>query len=271
MRVAILGPIEVESAPVGGARLRWLLVRLALATGRAVTVEELTTALWPDDPPADPGNALQSLISRLRRCLPEATAVVSLPGGYRLDADTDAAEFDRLTAQARREAGPAARAALLRRALGLWRGTALGEVAAAPFAAGYATRLEESRLSATEERIAADLTLLTGPGPKDREPDGGAQDPPADGDGGLVSELGPVSELGGLTARHPLRERLHALRIKALHAAGRRAEALAAFEACRRRLADELGADPGPEVREAHLHALRTEPARPARTNLRAP
>ncbi|WP_219467936.1 AfsR/SARP family transcriptional regulator, partial [Nonomuraea rhizosphaerae] len=92
MRVAILGPLEVESAAISGARLRLLLVRLALAAGRTVTVEELADALWPEERPADPANALQSLVSRLRRALPEPSALVSAPGGYRLDADTDAGE-----------------------------------------------------------------------------------------------------------------------------------------------------------------------------------
>ncbi|MBE1583042.1 hypothetical protein ACFPOI_58585 [Nonomuraea angiospora] len=81
MRVAILGPLEVESAAVGGARLRRLLVRLALAAGRAVTVEALAADLWPEEPPADPGDARQSLVSRLRRTLPEAAALASDLGG----------------------------------------------------------------------------------------------------------------------------------------------------------------------------------------------
>ncbi|MEV4575711.1 BTAD domain-containing putative transcriptional regulator [Nonomuraea jabiensis] len=259
MRVAILGPLEVESAAVGGARLRRLLVRLALAAGRAVTVEELAADLWPEEPPADPGNALQSLVSRLRRTLPEAGALVSVPGAYRLEADTDAGEFDRLTARARQHDDPAVRAALLKQALGLWRGAALGEVAAAPFALGYATRLEEARLTAVEDRAEAELALLTRPG--------GPPGSPGDGAGGLAAL---ASELGELAARHPLRERLHALRVQALHADGRRAEALAAYEECRRHLAGRLGADPGPELREIHLAVLRSEPARP-RTNLRAP
>ncbi|MET9247945.1 BTAD domain-containing putative transcriptional regulator [Nonomuraea sp. NPDC003709] len=255
MRVAILGPLEVESAAVGGARLRWLLVRLALAAGRAVTVEELAADLWPEEPPAAPGNALQSLVSRLRRALPEAGALVSVPGGYRLEADTDAGEFDRLTARARQHGDPAVRAELLEQALRLWRGAALGEVAAAPFALGYATRLEEARLTAVEDRAEAELALLTRPEP--REPPGG------------LAAL--ASELGELAARHPLRERLHALRVQALHADGRRAEALAAYAECRRHLADQLGADPGAELREIHLAVLRSEPPRPPRTNLRAP
>ncbi|GAA1757341.1 BTAD domain-containing putative transcriptional regulator [Nonomuraea bangladeshensis] len=247
MRVGILGPIEVESAAVGGARLRLLVARLALAAGRAVTAEELAGCLWPDDPPADPGNALQSLVSRLRRALPRAGALVSVPGGYRLDAGTDAEAFDRLTAEARRQADPAVRERLLTEALALWRGPALGELAASPFAAGHAARLEEARLAAVEDRAEARLALPATP------------------------EADVVGELGELAARHPLRERLHALRVRALHAAGRRSEALAAYEECRRALAAELGTGPGAELREAHLEVLRAEPPRPRRTNLRAP
>ncbi|MEU8149661.1 BTAD domain-containing putative transcriptional regulator [Nonomuraea sp. NPDC048901] len=279
MRVAILGPLDVESAAIGGARLRLLLVRLALAAGRTVTVEELAEALWPDERPADPGNALQSLVSRLRRALPDPSALVLEPGGYRLDAVTDVAEFDRLTARARGESDPAARAGLLREALALWRGPALGEVATAPFATGYAVRLEEARLTAIEDRAEADLTRFTrqGAGPtqgsvtRHRTDQAETTQGTAEG-GGADGELGGLlAELGELAARHPLRERLHATRLKALHAAGRRAEALAAYEDLRRALADELGADPGPELREIHLRLLRAEPVRRPRTNLRTP
>ncbi|QYC42268.1 Putative HTH-type transcriptional regulator [Nonomuraea coxensis DSM 45129] len=279
MRVGILGPIEVESAAVGGARLRLLLARLALAGGRAVTAEELAGCLWPDDPPADPGNALQSLVSRLRRALPRAGALVSVPGGYRLDAGTDAEAFDRLAAEARRRADPAVRDRLLTEALALWRGPALGELAALPFAAGHAVRLEEARLAAVEDRAEARLALhgTTAGRPPPGRPAPGlrASEPPAAGlsAAGFASEvLGELAgELGELAGRHPLRERLHALRVRALHAAGRRAEALAAYEECRRALAAELGTGPGPELREAHLEVLRAEPPRPRRTNLRAP
>ncbi|MEV5555423.1 BTAD domain-containing putative transcriptional regulator [Nonomuraea wenchangensis] len=257
MRVGILGPIEVESAAVGGARLRLLVARLALAAGRAVTAEELSGCLWPDDPPADPGNALQSLVSRLRRALPEAGALVSVPGGYRLDAGTDAEAFDRLAAEARRQPDPALRERLLTEALALWRGPALGELAALPFATGHAVRLEEARLAAVEDRAEARLALHARAV--------GRPVPEAD----VVGEL--AGELGELAGRHPLRERLHALRVRALHAAGRRAEALAAYEECRRALAAELGTGPGPELREAHLEVLRAEPPSTRRTNLRAP
>ncbi|WP_433508693.1 BTAD domain-containing putative transcriptional regulator [Nonomuraea sp. CA-143628] len=279
MRVAILGPLEVESAAISGARLRLLLVRLALSAGRIVTIEELAEALWPDEQPADQANALQSLVSRLRRALPDASALALVPGGYRLDAVTDVGEFDRLTARARGESDPAARAGLLRQALALWRGPALGEVATAPFATGYALRLEEARLTAVEDRAEADLTRFTrhGAGPTQgsatRHRTDQAETPQGTAQGeGADSELGGLlAELGELAARHPLRERLHATHLKALHAAGRRAEALAAYEDVRRTLAAELGADPGPQLREIHLRLLRAEPLRRPRTNLRTP
>ncbi len=244
--MGILGPLLVEGAEIGGAQLRRLLVRLALAAGRPVTVDELAEALWPEARPADPANALQSLVSRLRRALPDPAALASMPGGYRLQADTDEREFHDLVRQAA-QADPATAADLLDQALALWRGPALGEVAAAPFAQGHVVRLAESHLAALEQRAEARLKLA-----------------------GANEEL--VAELGELIARHPLRERLHALRIQALRAAGRHAEALAAYEEIRARLAEELGADPGPRLRELHAALLKgPEPVRPVRTNLRLP
>ncbi|MFI6392662.1 BTAD domain-containing putative transcriptional regulator [Nonomuraea sp. NPDC050540] len=257
MRIAILGPLAAGSATIGGPRLRWLLVRLALAGGRAVTLEELTDALWPGAVPADPANAVQSLVSRLRRALPSPSALESVPGGYRLTAVTDAAEFEQLVRRAAATPDPAASATLLRRALGLWRGPALADVTAAPFATGHAARLEESRLSALEDLAEADLTLLT------------RGDDLAEAD--RHGAAGLVARLSELTVRHPLRERLHALHIRALHAEGRTAEALAAYEHLRRALAGELGADPGPDLRALHLDLLRAAPPPPPRTNLRTP
>ncbi|WP_436757480.1 BTAD domain-containing putative transcriptional regulator [Streptosporangium sp. V21-05] len=245
MRVSILGPLRVVAAgeivEIGGTRLRVLLVRLALGAGRVVTVEELSDALWPDARPGDPANAVQSLVSRLRRVLPDASALRSDHGGYLLDVPPDAVDahrFERLAREGRRALGnedPATAANLLREALGLWRGPALGEVATAPFAVAYAAGLDEARLAATEDRVEAELGC------------------------GRHSPL--VTELQELTARHPLRERLHGLRVRALYAAGRQAEALAAYEEFRRGLAEELGADPGPELREIHLAVLRADPA----------
>jgi predicted ATPase/DNA-binding SARP family transcriptional activator len=263
VRIRLLGPLEVADdagrpVEVGGARLRALLILLALDAGRVVTAERLVDGVWGDDPPAGAPNALQSLISRLRRALPELS-IESHPSGYRLvlgdtgvpggaDHDTvDVVEFDRLAArgQALLAEDPAAAADALDAALRLWRGPALADVADAEFARGHVSRLTERRLGVVEDHVEARLAL-------------GRAD---------------VAELEALIAAHPLRERLRAQYMRALGATGRQADALATFEDARSTLADELGVDPSPELRAAHLAVLRGAPAGPrpaARTNLRA-
>ncbi|MFR9798744.1 BTAD domain-containing putative transcriptional regulator [Streptomyces sp. MS06] len=241
MRIDILGPLRVavDDRPVniGGTRLRTLLVRLALSAGRVVAVETLSTALWPDGGPADRAHALQSLVSRLRRALGGPAPLRSVAGGYRLDIpadDVDALRFERLTVRGRRllREGDARNAeATLREALGLWRGDALSGLTNAPFAAEAAARLDEIRISATEHRITAELDF--------------------------AGDLGhTVPELQALITRFPLREPLRVLLVRTLHAGGRQAEALAAFEEYRLMLAEELGTDPGPDLRDAHLAVL---------------
>jgi len=260
MRVGILGPLEVVTdggvVAIGGARLRTLLVRLALDAGRVVTVESLASALWPDNGPADRGHALQALVSRLRRALPEPAAVRSAPGGYCLDVPPDAVDavrFERLAAEGRRAlrggaVDVAARA--LQDALDLWRGEALADAAGAPFAVSAAAHLAELRLSAAED--LAEARLSTG-----------------------EDHASLVAQLEALTAAHPLRERPRGLLVRALHAAGRRAEALRAYEDFRRLLKEELGTDPGPTLQAAYLAVLRAEnpdppPAARPGGNLRA-
>ncbi|WFF06530.1 BTAD domain-containing putative transcriptional regulator [Micromonospora sp. WMMD1076] len=249
MRVGILGPLEVRDGDrpvdVAGARLRALLIRLALDPGRPVSVPALAEALWGDEPPTDTANAVQTLVSRLRRAVP-GLAVRSSPAGYRLDLDpddVDAGRFERLTRQGRaalRDGDAATARTTLRDALGLWRGAALAEVADAPYAAAAVARLAELRLTAQEDRIEAELRT------------------------GRPELL--VAELDELTAAHPLRERLAELHLRTLAAAGRPAEALAAYERIRQRLADELGVDPSPQLRAAHLELLRGEAAPPPPT-----
>ncbi|HEX6754780.1 MAG TPA: BTAD domain-containing putative transcriptional regulator, partial [Mycobacteriales bacterium] len=261
MRVGILGPLRVEDGAgrpveVGGARLRGLLYRLALDAGRPVGVPTLIDALWGGSLPADELNALQSLVSRLRRALPDPALVDSGPAGYRLAVrpdDVDASLFERLAGAGRRAlaAGDHQRAAaVLGEALALWRGPALADADGLPWATTAAARLEERRLAATEDRIEAELAL---------------------GDAPSV-----LAELEVLAAEHPLRERLRGQLVRALYAAGRQADALRAYEDVRRRLADELGVDPSPALREVHLQVLRADPALAAETpagptNLPAP
>lgn len=241
MRFGILGPLEVRSADgepiaVGGPRPRSLLVMLLLDVGQVVGLDRLVDGLY-ETPPGNVGNALQSQVSRLRGRLGGLIELV--PGGYRLAVDpdeVDAHRFVRLGSEGRKAlaAGDYARAAaVLREALGLWRGPALADVTDAPFAAGQAARLEELRVAAVEDRAEASLALGE--------------------HGGLVAELRE------LVAAYPLRERLRGQLMRALYGAGRAAEALAVFEDGRRLLAEELGADPSPELAEVHLSILRAE------------
>jgi DNA-binding SARP family transcriptional activator len=251
IRLGLLGPLEVERdgtrINVGGGRLRALLACLTLDAGRPVTIGKLVDALWEEELPADHVHALQSLVSRLRRALGDPSLVTPVAGGYRLQAVVDAHEFERLAAEGGAEPDPERAAATLRQALDLWRGPALADLADYRFAAQAAARLDDLRLAALADRIAADLTL---------------------GKGGRL-----VPELEALCAEHPLHERLAAQLIAALYAAGRQADALAAYERIRRRLADELGVPPSPELQQAHLAVLQGEPAvqRSARSNLPAP
>ena len=243
IRIGILGPLEVRDSrglpvPVGGARLRSLLIRLAISPGRAVPVDSLVADLWADTSPGVAGNALQALVSRLRSAV-SREIVSHEPTGYRLTlqpAEIDAWAFEAAVAAARNTlaGGDSARAAAsLRGALGMWRGPALADVADAAFAAPTITRLDELRLAATEDRIDADLAI------------------------GRGGEL--VPEIEELATEHPLRERLAGQLMQALYAAGRQADALGVFEATRRELATALGVDPSPALAAVHLAIVRGE------------
>ncbi len=243
--------------PVGGVRLRMLLARLALDPGRFVPVDTLVDGLWGEWPPADAGNALQSLVSRLRRTIRDATGTVDIvlsgPAGYQLavaDDDVDVVRFDRLTGEGRshlRAGRPVQAEVSFAEALRLWQGTALAEVADAPFAAPVAARLGEAWLAAAEDWCEAVLTLGR---PEDA-----------------------LAQLDRLVAGRPLRERLVALRMRALASVGRTVDALADFEQVRRALATELGIDPSTELRDAHLAVLRGQqkPQTRGRAELPAP
>ncbi|MEY9907062.1 putative ATPase/DNA-binding SARP family transcriptional activator [Catenulispora sp. MAP12-49] len=245
LTVSILGPLEirVDGAPValGGARLRTLMSRLALDPGRAVTIGALVDALWADEPPEGAANALQSLISRVRKVLGDPALLAAAPGGYRLaiaPESVDAVRFESLSRSGRealRADDPSAARATLREALALWRGPALADVADAAFAVAPAARLDELRLAALTDRLDAELRL------------------------GQAAEA--LAELEALSAEHPLRENVAALHVRALYAVGRQADALAVYEQVRRALADQLGIDPSKELAEVHLAVLRSDPA----------
>ncbi|MYS84312.1 BTAD domain-containing putative transcriptional regulator [Embleya scabrispora] len=247
MQISVLGPLQAwdddgRLVTIGGARLRALLIRLVLDPGRPVSADRLIAAVWGDDPPAGAGNALQSLISRLRRQLP--VELDSGPAGYVLrirPEDVDAHMFGTLAVRGRRQLGerdPAGAAETLGRALALWRGSALADAADAPFAIGPAARLVEQRLGAIEDRAQAQLAL--------------------------GHSRGLAAELEQLTREYPLRERLYGLLIRTLHEEGRRADALTLYQDLRERLADELGIDPSPDLEAAYLAVLRGGEPRPA-------
>jgi predicted ATPase/DNA-binding SARP family transcriptional activator len=252
VQIGILGPFEVRTddgalAEVPGARLRGLLVALALEPGQVVPKSTLVDWIWGEQPPAEAANALQRLVSRLRKALPEGS-VDGQPTGYRLVVapdDVDAVRFERLVGQARKEDDPRR----LREALALWRGPAAQDVELPESAAFDAavTRLEGLRLAALEDRFDAEVRL------------------------GQGAEA--VTELTDLVAAHPMRERLVGALMRALVASGRDTEALLVYERTRETLADTLGVDPSPELSEVHVALLRGELGRreeSRKTNLRA-
>lgn len=236
----MLGPLEVQAddgspVQVAGARLRRLLIVLALQPDRVVPMTRLIDGIWGHRPPAGAVNAVQALVSRLRRVLPQAR-IEPHPAGYRLALNPDAVDvtrFEHLAAAGRSTLAhdPATAARTLREALNLWRGPALLDVADTDLFQATRTHLSHLRLTATEDRIEADLHL------------------------GRAGEL--TTELTSLTAEHPLRERLTAALMRALCAAGHPTEALTAYERARQALAETLGADPSPQLSALHTAVLR--------------
>jgi DNA-binding SARP family transcriptional activator/predicted ATPase len=248
----ILGPLEVldgqRPVELGRPKQRAVLAVLLVNANRVVALDRLIEELWGEQPPAQATASLQAYISNLRRAMePERPArtpsrvLVTQPPGYRLVVDPenlDATRFAALAEQGHRlleaeRPGPAAQA--LREALGLWRGPALADMADEPFAQAERHRLDELRLAALEDRLAAELAL-----------------------GGHAAA---ATELGELVVRYPFRERLHGLMMVALYRSGRQAEALQAFQAARRTLSEELGIDPSPWLRRLEADILRQAPA----------
>jgi predicted ATPase/DNA-binding SARP family transcriptional activator len=242
VRICLLGPVAVfgddgQQVDVGGPRARALLARLAMDPGRIVGLDSLIDAVWDDDPPASPGNAVQALVSRLRRALPEAP-LRAQAHGYVLDLPAesiDAARMASLVTAAGGERDPGRVVALLTEVETLWRGPALADLRDLAFTAAPVARWDELRVTAAQQRLTAELQR------------------------GRAATV--LAELEELVAAHPLREPLCVLLIRALAALGRSAEALAAYERCREQLADELGMDPSPALQAEHLAVLRGETA----------
>jgi YVTN family beta-propeller protein len=246
MRFCVLGPLEAytdgRSVPVGGGRQRALLALLLVHAGEVVSRDRLIEELWAGNPPPGASQSLDAYLSRLRRAFREAGAgdvLATRAPGYVLHAEeTDARRFEALAAEGREAlaAGEAGRAAqVLAEALALWRGAAYAEVADESWARAEAGRLAGLRLSAVEDRIEAELAL------------------------GRHVALVPELEL--LVSREPTRERLTGQLMLALYRSRRQADALSAYRAVRRSLVEELGLEPGPELRRLEAAVLAQDPA----------
>ncbi len=225
MEFRILGPLEAvsngQALDLGGAKQRALLAMLLLHANTVVSTDRLIDALWEDDPPESVQKALQVHVSGLRKLLDRQRLQTRSPG-YLLqvhDGELDLDRFRRLQEEGR-----------LAEALSLWRGPPLSDFAYQRFAQSEVARLEDRRLACLEERIEQDLHA------------------------GRHGDL--TGELEALIAENPLRERLRGQLMLALYRSGRQAEALETYQAARRALVDDLGIDPGRELRELHQQIL---------------
>ncbi|HKY75780.1 MAG TPA: BTAD domain-containing putative transcriptional regulator [Acidimicrobiia bacterium] len=244
MEFRILGPLQVlrdgQAVEPGSPKQRALLLNLLVNHGRVVSRDRLIEDLWAGSPPSTGLGVLQNYVSQLRRALGPDVVVTRGPG-YALEAspdDVDSVRFERLVTEAGAalEGGDASGAIdLVRRGLGLWRGPALADVAGEPFAQAEIGRLDELRASATELELEAEISA------------------------GRHREV--IGRFEALLAEHPLRERLWWLLMLALYRSGRQADALRAFQKARAHLRDELGIDPGADLRELETAVLRQDPA----------
>jgi YVTN family beta-propeller protein len=238
MQFRVLGPLDVvedgRSLVLGGPKQRAVLALLLLQPNRPVSKDRLIDVIWGEQPPASASHTLDSYISRLRGLLGPDRLARRL-GGYelRLEAgELDLSMFDDLVSEAEQllPQDPAGAAAIFRKALALWKGDPLGDLRYELSITGITDQLADRHLAALERRTEADLA--TGKGP----------------------EL--VPELERLARDHPTRERLVAHLMVALYRAGRQSDALAVMQACRRHLSQELGLDPGPELRQLEQRIL---------------
>ncbi len=244
----LLGPLMVRQCgtplPVPPGKQQALLAALLLRTGRPAGLDELAQVLWGELLPPSARVSLQNYVKRLRRTLGDegGARIVTGPDGYLIrvsPAELDVTRFESALAAGRaaaRSGSWAEAARVLASGLALWRGEPLAGIYS-EILAREVPRLAEMRLQALEARIEADLRL------------------------GRPGEV--IAELRALTAAEPLRERLHGLLMTALYSDGQQAAALAAYQAARQVLLDELGAEPGPELQRLQARVLTGELGRP--------
>jgi DNA-binding SARP family transcriptional activator/ABC-type transport system substrate-binding protein len=243
-RFGVLGPLLAEIdgrlLALPGRKQQALLALLLLNANRPVSRASLFDGLWGERPPASADHALETHVSRLRKSLGGASRLRTETSGYRLEVGVD--EFDLETFRRLLDEGRAATvrgepeeaARVLRQALALWRGAPLAGIEE-PFAELERARLEELRLTALEERIDADLAR------------------------GEAAAL--VPEVRALVADEPFRERPRRQLMLALYRSGRQADALEAYQQARRQFMEELGIEPGADLRELEQAVLRQDPA----------
>lgn len=239
MKFCLLGPVEARrdnvKIPLPGSKINTVLAALLLARGRMVSDTRLSSLLWGWSPPPTMNAQIYTYISRLRRKLSPDVDIVRLQPGYVLHAhlsSVDVLQFellDRLGREAFRQGNYEAASHLLSEALELWRGPALANVTEF-LSEEESPRLEEMRMTALEFRIEADIALR--------------------------KHEQVATELYGLVARFPLREKPRAQLMFALYQCGRQAEALDVYHTGRKILADELGIDPGPDLRAIYQAIL---------------
>ena len=242
MDFLLLGPVEAhangQSVPLGRRRERLLLGVLLLDAGKPVSIDRLVDLLWADEPTPAARGSLHSHVARLRSALQGHQIQISTSGASYIatvDPDNvDAYRFRRLVARANAVADPEQRSGLLRRALGLWRGPLLADVAGDELRERIASDLTELRLTATESGAEADLAC------------------------GRHDQV--VVDLTGPVRAHPTRERLAGLLMLALYRSGRQADALAVYGHTRDVLDEELGLTPGAELAALHQRILRNDP-----------
>lgn len=243
MEFRLLGPLEIldgaRNVVPTAPKPRQVIALLLMRRNTLVQTSELIDELWENDPPASAMTTLQTYIYKLRKILTECNSeeiLLTRPGGYTLavpDGCTDLHQFEVEADEGKtllKKGDPAAAGEVLKRALGRWRGPALVDVVPGGLLSSYVTRLEELRERTLDLRIEADLQM------------------------GRHQEL--ISELKSLVLSRPLHENVHASLMIALHRSGRRHEALEVYQALRRSMIDNLGLEPGQELRALHQALL---------------
>jgi WD40 repeat protein/DNA-binding SARP family transcriptional activator/energy-coupling factor transporter ATP-binding protein EcfA2 len=237
LRYEVLGHVRAyrdsSQLELGGPKQRLVLALLLSHFGERVSIDSLIDGVWRDVPPDSGRKTLHVYISNLRSA---GVEIETGSGGYRIDSGVlDSFEFGLMTRDAEASSSAADRAQMLGKALALWSGSAYSDVAGEHAIVPEANRLNELRVGVIEDRVDADLAA------------------------GDASTL--VGELVSLTREYPYRERFYGQLMLALYRSGRQAESLRVFRKARQLLVEELGIEPGPDLRELEDRVLLQDPS----------